>query len=509
MIDFNIVLAGFADALTLYNMFFVLFGVILGQLVGALPGTGPVMAMAIAIPFTFTLNPLTAIAFLMGVNKGGLVGGAIPAILINTPGTPDAAATTLDGFPLTQQGKPEKATKMALYASITGDAFSDIVLFTVSPLIATVALKMGPMEIFALMVFAFSVIAGLVGDSMPKGITAAALGLFCATVGLDPEHSSPRFIFGFFQLYDGLPLVAVALGMLAVPEIFRRLSQIRGKISSAVEFPKAQKKEDRRISWTEYWSCRYTILRGSVIGTLMGAIPGLDSSAAAFMTYATAKQAAKDPDRFGKGNIHGIAATESANSSVAGANLIPMLTRGIPGNIAAALIITALMIHGVQPGPLLFRQQGQLIYGLFGALMMANLLNLLSGLLGLRLWSRVIRSPESFIFPTALLLCVVGVYMATGGLLGVVIMFIFAFISYLMNTFGYSAIIFVIGFFLGERFELSLSQSLNLIDGELTILIYHPVAIGLFALAGTSVYWFSIRPAKKKRPKVAQKSDTR
>jgi putative tricarboxylic transport membrane protein len=226
------------------------------------------------------------------------------------------------------------------------------------------------------------------------------------------------------------------------------------------------------------------------------------------MTYATTKQISKDPDSFGKGNIHGIAATESANSSVSGANLIPMLTLGIPGNIAAALIITALMIHGVQPGPLLFREQGQLIYGLFGALMMANVLNLLSGLLGLRLWSRVIRSPESFIFPTALLLCVVGVYMATGGLLGVVIMFIFALISYLMNTFGYSAIVFVIGFFLGERFELTLSQSLNLIDGELTILIYHPIAIGLFALAGTSVYWFSIRSAKKKRPKVEPKNGT-
>ena len=294
MIDFNIVLAGLADAFTLYNMLFVLFGVILGQLVGALPGTGPVMAMAIAIPFTFTLNPLTAIAFLVGVNKGGLVGGAIPAILINTPGTPDAAATTLDGFPMTQKGKPEKATKMALYSSISGDAFSDIVLFTVSPLIAAVALKLGPMEIFALMVFAFSVIAGLVGDSMAKGIASAALGLFCATVGLDPENSSPRFIFGFFELYEGLPLVAVALGMLAVPEIFRRLSQIRGVISSAVKVPKTQKKEDRRVSWAEYWACRYTILRGSVIGTIMGAIPGLDSSAAAFMTYATTKQTSKD-----------------------------------------------------------------------------------------------------------------------------------------------------------------------------------------------------------------------
>jgi putative tricarboxylic transport membrane protein len=501
MFDINVILAGLADAFTLFNMVMVLCGVLLGQFVGAMPGTGPVMAMAIAIPFTFTMNPLPAIAFLVGVNKGGLVGGAIPAILINTPGTPDAAATTLDGYPMTLKGQPEKATKMALYSSITGDAFSDIVLFTVSPLLAVVALKMGPIEIFALMIFAFSIISGLVGDSMGKGIAAAALGLFCATVGLDPESSTPRFIFGFFELYDGLPLVSIALGMLAVAEILRRLSQMRGKISAAVVLPKTQKREDRRVSWAEYWSCRYTILRGSAIGTVLGAIPGLDSSAAAFMSYATAKQTSKDPDSFGKGNIHGIAATESANSAVSGANLIPLLTLGLPGNIAAALIISAFMIHGIQPGPLLFYEQGQLIYGLFGALMMANVLNLVTGLFGLRLWSKVIKAPESFIFSTALLLCIVGVYMATGGLTGVVIMFIFAMLSYLMTAFGYSVIVFVIGFFLGERFELSLTQSLAVIDGEFSLLLRHPVALVLLALAVASAYWFGIRPMRQMKNK--------
>jgi putative tricarboxylic transport membrane protein len=496
MIDIHIILAGFADALTLHNLLFVWFGILVGQLVGAVPGLGPVMAMAIAIPFTFVLDPLPAIGFLMGVNKGGLVGGAIPAILINTPGTPDAAATTLDGYPMTQNGMPEKATKMALYSSVTGDAFSDVVLITIAPLIATVALRMGPIEILALMVFAFSIIAGLVGDSMAKGIVAAGLGLFSATVGLDPENSTPRFIFGYFELYDGVPLVSMALGMLAVAEIFRRLALIRGKIVAAVTIPKSQKKEDRRVSFKEFWACKYTILRGSVIGTVLGAIPGLDSSAAAFMSYATAKQTSKDPDSFGKGNLHGIAATESANSSVSGANLIPLLTLGIPGNIAAALIISALMIHGIQPGPLLFKEQGQLIYGLFCTLIMANVLNLFSGLVGLRLWAKVITAPESVIFPAALLLCMIGVYLAAGGLFGVAIMFIFAFLGYIMNAMGFSVIVFVIAFFLGERFELSLSQSLNIIDGDAEILFSHPVALVLFALALFSMYWFGMRTKK-------------
>ncbi len=499
MVDISIILAGFADALTLYNLFFVIMGVLVGQFVGALPGMGPVTAMAIAIPFTFALNPLAAIAFLVGINKGGLFGGAIPAILINTPGTPDAAATTLDGFPMTQKGKPEKALKMALYSSITGDAFSDVVLITIAPLIAAVALKMGPIEILALMVFAFSIIAALVGDSMAKGIASAALGLFFATVGLDPENSTPRFIFGYFELYSGLPLVSVALGMLAVAEIFRRLAMIHGKSGAAVTISKTQKKEDRRISWKEYWSCRFTILRGAVIGSVFGAIPGLDSSAAAFMNYATVKQTSNDPDSFGKGNIHGIAATESANSAVSGANYIPMLTLGIPGNIAAALIITALMIHGIQPGPLLFKEQGQLIYGLFGTFLMANVVNLFMGLLGLRVWGRLIGAPESFIFSTALLLCIVGVYISTGGLFGVAVMFFFAILGYFMNCFGYSVIVFVIAFFLGERFELSLSQSLNLIDGNFMILLTRPVALILFFLAVFSAYWFGVRTSKKEK----------
>jgi putative tricarboxylic transport membrane protein len=284
----------------------------------------------------------------------------------------------------------------------------------------------------------------------------------------------------------------MALGMLAVAEILRRMAGIRGKIKSAVIISQSQNKADRRVSFAEFWMCKYTILRGSIIGTILGAIPGLDSSAASFLSYATAKQASNEPESFGKGNIHGVAATESANSAVAGANLIPLLTLGIPGNLAAALIVSALMIHGIQPGPLLFQEQGQLIYGLFGTLLMANVLNLFFGLLGLRLWAKVIQAPESLIFPAALLLCMTGVYLATGGMFGIAVMFVFAFLGYLMNSYGYSVIVFVIAFFLGERFELSLSQSLNIINGDLTVLIFHPVALTLFAMAILSIFWFGL-----------------
>lgn len=489
MVDLSVILAGFADAFTPINLMFVVCGVMLGQFVGAMPGIGPVMAMAIAIPFTFVIDPLPAIAFLVGINKGGLVGGAVPAILINTPGTPDAAATAMDGHPLAQQGKPEKATKMALYSSVTGDTFSDIVLVTISAPLALVALKMGPVEILALMVFAFSVIAGLVGKSISKGIIAAALGMLAATVGLDPEHATPRYYFGYFELFDGLSLAAVAIGMLAVAEILRRLASSKKGASATIAQPKDMTAADRRVSFAEYWACRFTMLRGAAIGTILGALPGVGSTAAAFMSYAATKKSSKDPDSFGKGNLQGIAAAESANSAVMGANLIPLLTLGIPGSVGAALIISAFVIHGIQPGPLLFEEQGRLVFGLFGAMIMANVANLFIGQLGLRLWSFVIRAPESVIFSTAILLCIAGVYLATGGVFGVIIMLMAAALGYVMTSFGFSPVIFIIAFFLGGRFEIALSQSLVLLDGSPLALINYPIALALFAIALITMVW--------------------
>ena len=493
MVDLATILAGFADAFTLWNLLFVLFGVVVGQFVGAVPGIGPVMAMAIAIPFTFGLDPLPAIAFLVGVNKGGLVGGAVPAVLMNTPGTPDAAATAMDGYPLARDGKPLKATKMALFSSVTGDTFSDLVLITVSAPLAVLALRMGPVEVFALMIFAFAVLSGLIGNSLIKGVIAAALGLLCAMIGSDPENYTPRLLFGYWELFDGLPLASVAIGMLAISEILRRLSQIQGEMKGAIEVRDSGDPNDRRVTWAEYWACRFTMLRGAVIGTILGALPGIGSTAAAFMSYATAKSTSKEPESFGRGNLHGIAAAESANSAVVGSNLIPLLTLGIPGSVGAALIISAFMIHGIQPGPLLFQDQGRLIYGLFGAMIMANILNLWVGQAGLRFWVKVVSAPESIIFASALLLCIVGVSMATGGLFGVAVMLIFAGLGYLMTSYGYSVVIFIIAFFLGPRFEVSLSQSLALMNGDWTQIVNYPIALILFVLAAVTTAWFLSR----------------
>lgn len=488
MVDLATILAGLSDAFAPMTLAFVLFGVVVGQLVGALPGIGPVITMAVVIPFTFVMDPLPAIGFLIGINKGGTIGGAVPAILINVPGTPDAAATSLDGYPLAKAGKPQKAMKMALYSSVTGDTFSDLVLITVSAPLAMIALQMGPVEVLGLMIFSFAVISSLLGASITKGLIALTLGLLLSAVGMDPEHSTPRLIFNNWSFFEGLPVASVAIGSLAVAEIFRHVAETRAGGTQSAATNKSTAPEDRRVSFTEYWKCRFVMLRGAIIGTGIGAVPGVGSTAAAFMSYASTKQSDPESESYGKGNIKGVAATESANSAVAGADMIPLLTLGIPGSASAAMLIGAFIIQGIQPGPLLFENQSRLIYGLFGAMLIANACNLIVGNVGLRLWARIISAPASVILSGALVLCLVGAYLSSGGTLGIWVMLAFAVLGYGMKTFGYPAVVFVIAFLLGPRFELSIAQTLILTQGDLTGILRHPVALVFLVLAGLTLF---------------------
>ncbi len=482
------ILAGLSDAFTFAILFYVALGVFIGILVGAIPGLSAPIAIAIAVPLTFYMSPLAAISFLVGVNKGGTAGGAIAAILLNTPGSPDAAATCFDGYPLAQQGKPLKALKLALYSSVSGDSFSDMVLILVSAPLAVVALKMGPTEITAVVAFAMTIIAGLVGKSMIKGLIAAFLGIFLSTVGLDPEAATERLTFGVVELMDGIPLVAIGIGTLALGEIIRQLETRHTGPKKMIALDRNAPREDRRVSWAEYRSCLRTIFRSAVIGTLIGATPGIGSSVAAFLGYGAAKRASKTPEEFGTGKLEGIAATEAANSAVAGANLIPLLTLGIPGNVSAALIIGAFIIHGIEPGPLLFEQQGRLIYGLFGAMVIANMCNFVIGNVGLRLFVNVLRVPSTIIFPVVLVLCMAGAYIAGGGMFSLGMMLVFGILGYLMRKLEFSFIAFIIGFVLGPMFELSLRSSIIVSNGKLAFLLDHPIALGFIALSCLSIW---------------------
>ena len=491
------ILLGLSDVFTANTLLFVAFGVSIGIFVGAIPGLNSLMAIAIAIPITFYMSPLPAIAFLVGVNKGGTYGGSISAVLLNTPGSPEAAATAFDGYPLTQQGKAQKALKMALYSSVFGDTFSDIVLILIAAPIALIALRMGPPEMTAVLLFAFTMIAGLVGRSLYKGVIAAALGIVVSSIGLDPITATPRLTFGFIELQDGIPLLTMAIGLLALTEVIVQFEQ-RGKTTAnAMAALKSGSKEDRSLSRQEFCSCLRTLLRSSIIGTGCGAMPGIGASVTPFLGYSAAKRASTDPNKFGTGAIEGIAASEAANSAVVGANLIPLLTLGIPGSATAALLIGAFLIHGIVPGPTMFEQHGRLIYGLFGAMLIANFCTLIIGSFGLRIFAAVLNLPRYVIFPVVVILCLAGAYLADNSMFSVFLAIVFAVLGYIMRKLEFPYVTFIIGFILGPLFENTLSQSLILSGNDLTIFLTRPISLGFVLLSAFSLWRFSTRAAER------------
>jgi len=489
----DIILAGIAGALEPLNIAFIVLGVTLGIGVGAIPGMSAPMAVAIGVPLTYAMNPVSAIAFLLGVHKGGEYGGAITSILINTPGEVSSALTALEGYPLAQKGKPRKALMMSLYASVAGDVVADMALIVSAAPLAVLALRMGPAELLGVLIFAFAFISSMLGRSALKGIVALALGMLLATVGLDIETGSERLTFGILELQDGLPLVAIAIGVLAFGEV---LVQIEKYFSRRAE-PEAARIEigrgrDDRLSWREFRTCWRSILRGTAIGTGVGALPGLGASVAAFLAYGAEKRASKTPEQFGTGKLEGLAAIESANNAVIGASLIPLLTLGIPGSATAALIVGAFLIHGITPGPFVFEENPEVIYGLFASLMLANLVNLVVGNVGLRFFAMVLTIPRRIIMASAAILCVTGAYVSSGSMFGVGIMLVFAVLGYFMRKLEFPFIVLLIGFILGPMFERSLRHTIILFDNPLTLAIEHPL-LPILAALGIYAAWRGIR----------------
>jgi putative tricarboxylic transport membrane protein len=451
---------------------------------------------------TYYMPPLAAIAFLIGINKGGTYGGSIAAILLNTPGAPEAAATCYDGHPLAKQGKGEKALKMALYASVFGDTFSDFVLILVAAPIAVVALRMGPPEILAVIIFALTIIAGLESKHLVKGLIGAGLGLFFASVGMDPNTATPRLTFGLLELESGISLMALGIGTLALSEVLVQLEARGGAQDKIFELDKTQKKEDRRITFREFRGVLRTLTRSSLIGTAMGALPGLGAVIASFLGYGAAKRASKDPDSFGKGNIEGIAAAEAANNAVIGSNLIPLFTLGIPGNVASAMLIGAFIIHGVIPGPLMFEEHGRLVYGIYGGMLIGNVFNLFIGAIGLRVFVRVLSIPSNIVYPVIIFICLTGAYIADNSLFAVGVMICFAVLGYFMKKLEFSFVTFIIGFVLGPMFEISLQQTLIMSRNNIFIMFQRPIALVFIVFTVVFIWRVVRRSGKIKRVQI-------
>lgn len=476
------ILQAFSLFFSLENILVIGIGVAIGTIIGAIPGMTTPMGVALALPFTFSMQPVTGILLLLGVYKGGLYGGSITAILIKTPGTPAASCTVMDGYPLTQKGDAKKALDIALYSSCTADLISNLSLILFAGVLASFALRFGPPEFFTLIVFSLTIIAGVSGPSLAKGILSACLGLLLATIGLDLVYGTERFIFGNYQLMAGLNFIPVLIGLFALPEIIDRATK-RAR-------PGGSRSQNLGIGATlaDYLRVLKSVIRGSIFGVILGAIPGIGGAPAAFLSYSEARRTSKNPENFGKGEIEGVAAAEAGNNGVAGATMIPLLALGIPGDVITAVILGAFMIHGLRPGPILFDQNLPMIYAIFMGILLSSAYLLLVGKIAIRFFSRVATVPNRILYPIVFVLCVYGAYAVNNNLFDVLVMLVMGLVGFTMLKLEIPVAPFLIAFVLGPLLEDNFRQSLLIADGDNTIFFRNVICIAFWILTCLSLF---------------------
>lgn len=488
----NLLIAA-GEILTPITIAYILIGVLIGYIVGALPGMNRTTAIALAIPFTFSMPPAVALSFLIGINKGGAAGSAVSAILLNVPGEPSSVVTTYDGYPMTRQGKARKALKIALTASVIGDLLATLTLILLAQPIARFAVGLGPIELASILMFSITFIAAVSGDSFFKALIAGFLGLLLAAPGLDSETAMPRMTFGFLELYDGIPLLAVAIGTLAFSEILVQMDQgWRGAHRYPPPADEAGTSADSALPPRELAKASPAILKGSLVGTAVGILPGLGATLASFLAYTWVRNSSRTPEAFGKGMPDGVAASEAADNATVPASLIPVFAIGVPGSLSTALLMGAFMMHGLTPGPFLFKESGDVVFTIYLGMLLASAALLLVGIFGQRIFSLVIRVRQTVLYSVIIFLCVVGAYMEGGGMFGVYLMLIFGFVGYFMKKFDFSFVTFVVGYVLGPMAELTLRQSMIITDGNPSALLDRPIAVLFLALTALSIWRFVI-----------------
>jgi putative tricarboxylic transport membrane protein len=482
-------ISGFIPLTHWNNILAIVGGSVVGYLVGALPGLSATMGIALCLPFTFYLPPLTSLLFLTSLYGAAEYGGSITAVTLNIPGETAATPTTFDGYPLTKKGFPAKALGMSIVASFYAGIVSTIALILTAVPLASMALSFGPPEYFALGLFGLTAVAALAGKSWVKGCIGILFGLLINTIGIDDISGTSRYIF-INALYEGLPLVPLLIGLFAISEVLMTMEELAqnvvlNKISGSLPTMK------------EYLSCHKAMIRGTLIGYLIGIIPGAGKAVASFIAYNEEKRASKHPELFGTGVLEGVAAPEAANNSVVSGALVPLLTLGIPGSAAAAVLIGAFTIQGLQPGPLLFVKQPELVYGLFAGLLAGNVVMLAMGLLGTQLWAKVLLVPKNILTPIVLAITLFACYAESNSLFSLWLALGFGLLGYLMRKYEFPVAPVVLAMVLGKMIETSFRKSLILSDGSVSIFFERPVTIVLFVIAIISIA-FQIYRAKKK-----------
>lgn len=462
-------------------MFAVVLGVTGGIIIGALPGLTATMGVALLVPFTFGRPPTESLAMLMGIYCGGMYGGSISAILIRTPGTPAAAATVLEGYPLGQKGQAGRALSMALFASFCGGMIGALVMTFLSPAVSKFALEFGPTEYFALALFGLSVIVSISGDSIVKGAISGVFGLLMATIGFDPISGYPRFTFGRMELLEGPAFIPTLIGLFAISEILNSVEKM-----GALEEIKAR--IDRYLpSWADIKASAKNILKSSFIGTGIGAIPGAGGDIAAFVSYGEAKRSSKHPHLFGSGVIEGVAATEAANNACSGGAMIPLLSLGVPGDAVTAVLLGAFIIQGLQPGPLLYVEHIDVVYKVFASMIVANIVMLLVGMAGIQLFARVILVKREILNPAIFVLSLVGAFAMRQNLFDVWLSIGFGVLGWIMMRAKFPLSPILLALILGPMAEANIRRALAISQGDPLVLVSRPIAIALYCLAAASL----------------------
>ncbi|MCI8687035.1 MAG: C4-dicarboxylate ABC transporter permease [Lawsonibacter sp.] len=487
---------------TLENILWINIGVFIGSVFAAIPGLSVILCVILFLPVTYSMAAIPGMMFLLGIYCAGGYGGSVSAILINTPGTPHAAATMLDGHPLSEQGRTKAALKIALYASTFGGVFSALMLLFLGPQVAKIAAQLGTAEYFMVCVFGLTIIAGVSGKSMIKGLISACLGLLISCVGSDPMTSYDRFTFGISRLYLGLDLAICLIGLFALVEIMAKAERRLDRLN----LDTTQIKDDGVITKTEYKRMARPVLLSSIIGVLVGIIPGTGASEASWFSYNTAKNMSKHPEEFGHGSVEGIAAAESANNAVTGATLIPLLTLGIPGDGTVAIMLSALMINGLNPGLSLFTTQGDIMYAIMLGLILVNIFMCLQGKFLTTLFAKVVSIPQEILTPIIVIFCFAGAYSVNENYFDVGVALIFGALAWVLRKLELPPVPILLGLVLGSMTETNFRRALLISNGSPSIFfssVYCIIFLVLIAAAVGAI----VRGKIKERNAATQKED--
>jgi putative tricarboxylic transport membrane protein len=470
--------AGFAAAATLQNLLYCLAGVIVGTLVGILPGLGPIAGIALLIPVTFGLNATSALIMLSGIYYGAMYGGSTTSILINVPGETASVMTCIDGYQMAQQGRAGPALAIAAIGSFVAGTFSIFGLVLIAPPLAQAALVFGPPEFASLMVFAFVVLSNVTGKSLVKALMMTVVGLILGTVGMDPVGGNERFTFGSPYLLSGIEFVAVAIGVFGLGEILVNAAKPPGQLEQRVLVPRLR---DLYPSVTDLKRSVGAILRGTGIGFATGLIPGPAPVIATYASYAVEKRLSRHPEEFGKGAIEGVAGPESANNAATQSAFIPLFVIGIPFGPVPAILLGALLIHGVTPGPLLISESPDLFWAVVASMYIGNFILLLLNLPFVPLFANMLRVPKKVLLPLVMLFCMTGMYSVNNAVLDVWMMIAFGVLGYLLRGWAYEGAPLLLGLVLGPKLEVAFRQSLMISHGDFAIFVTRPVSIALLA----------------------------